>query len=132
MRGEIATRLQSGKGVFQVVVVGCGEAGGENLQARVMGGGDFADEYVVVAPFHVERVGESFVLVDQVIDEVMCSYQPPARLMLFSILQLLSLSEWKSVRPLKIRALRRGYPVYFRLQATFFYKRCRASVTKHR
>ena len=77
-------------------------------------------------------VSESFVLVDQVIDQVMCSYQPPARLMLFSILQLLSLSEWKSVIPLKIRALRRGCPVYFRLQATFFYKRCRASVTKHR
>ena len=41
-------------------------------------------------------------------------------------------SEWKSVIPLKIRASRRDYPVYFRLQATFFYKRCRASMTKHR
>ena len=25
-----------------------------------------------------------------------------------------------------------GYHVYFRLEATFFYKRCRASMTKHR
>ena len=27
----------------------------------------------------------------------------------------LSLNEWKSVTPLKVRALRKGYPVYFRL-----------------
>ena len=33
---------------------------------------------------------------------------------------------------LKGRALREGDPVYFRLQITFFYKRCRASMTKHR
>lgn len=28
--------------------------------------------------------------------------------------------EWKSVIPLKVTALKMGYPVYFRLQATFF------------
>ena len=44
----------------------------------------------------------------------------------------LSLGEWKIVTPLKIRALRVGYHVYFRLEAAFFYKRCRASMTKHR
>ena len=33
---------------------------------------------------------------------------------------------------LKVRDLRMGYPAYFRLYATFFYKRCRASMTKHR
>ena len=44
----------------------------------------------------------------------------------------LSLCEWKSVIPLKVRALSMGYHVYFRLEATFFYKRCRASMTKHR
>ena len=32
---------------------------------------------------------------------------------------------------LKVRTLRMGYPVYFRLYATF-HKRCRASMTKHR
>ena len=32
---------------------------------------------------------------------------------------------------LKMRALRIGYLVYFRLWATFFYKRCRACRTKH-
>ena len=31
----------------------------------------------------------------------------------------LSLYEWKSVTPLKVRALRMGYLVYFRLLATF-------------
>ena len=31
----------------------------------------------------------------------------------------LSLCEWKSVTALKVRALRMGYPVYFRLSATF-------------
>ena len=33
---------------------------------------------------------------------------------------------------LKVRVLRMVYLVYFRLLATFFYKRCRASMTKHR
>lgn len=33
---------------------------------------------------------------------------------------------------LKVRALKIGYPVYSRLQATFFYKRCRANLTNHR
>ena len=32
------------------------------------------------------------------------------------------LYEWKSATPLKVRALRMGYPVYFRLPATFFHK----------
>ena len=32
----------------------------------------------------------------------------------------------------KVRALRIGYPLYFRLQAAFFYKRCRVSMTQHR
>ena len=44
----------------------------------------------------------------------------------------LSLYEWKCIIPLKVRALRMGCYVYFRLQAAFFYKRCRASMTKHR
>ena len=35
---------------------------------------------------------------------------------------ILSLNEWKSVLPLKVRALRMGYSVYFRLKATFYYK----------
>ena len=34
--------------------------------------------------------------------------------------------------PLKIRALKMGYPVYFKLQATLFYKRFRTSMTKHK
>ena len=33
--------------------------------------------------------------------------------------------------PVKVRALRKCYHVYFRLWATFFYKRCRASISKH-
>ena len=27
--------------------------------------------------------------------------------------------------------MRMGYPIYFRLEATFFYKNLRASITKH-
>ena len=38
----------------------------------------------------------------------------------------------ESVMPLKIRALKMGYPVYFKLQATLFYKRFRTSMTKHK
>ena len=48
--------------------------------------------------------------------------------MLFSVVQLFN----GNVILLKVRALGMGYPVYFRLQATFFYQRCRASMTKHR
>ena len=33
---------------------------------------------------------------------------------------------------LKVKALRMASPVYFRLWATFFYERYRASMTKHR
>ena len=33
---------------------------------------------------------------------------------------------------LKGRALRVSYPVYFRLEGTLFYKRCRVSITKYR
>ena len=33
---------------------------------------------------------------------------------------------------LKVRALRMGSPVYFRLQATFFYKTCRARMTEQK
>ena len=44
----------------------------------------------------------------------------------------LSLCEWRSVIPLKVRALRMGYHLYFRLWATLFYRTCRASMTKHR
>ena len=38
----------------------------------------------------------------------------------------------ESIMPLKIRVLRRGYPVYFKLQATLFYKWFRNSMTKHK
>ena len=41
--------------------------------------------------------------------------------MLFSVLQPF-ISIWKSVIPLKVRALRMGYCVYFRLKAISFYK----------
>ena len=40
--------------------------------------------------------------------------------MLFSLFcNFLSLHEWESIIPLKVRALRMGCAVYFRLQATF-------------
>ena len=32
----------------------------------------------------------------------------------------------------KVRALRTGYPLYFRLQAAFFDKRCRVGMSQHR
>lgn len=32
----------------------------------------------------------------------------------------------------KVRAFKIGYPLYFRLPAAFFYKRCRVSMTRHR
>ena len=38
----------------------------------------------------------------------------------FSVLQLFIFVSLGSVIPLRVRALRTGYPVYFRLQATFF------------
>ena len=34
----------------------------------------------------------------------------------------LSIYEWKSVIPLKVRVLRKGYRVYFRLYTAFFHK----------
>ena len=78
-------------------------------------------------------VSESFVLaavhIGQVTD-VPVNLQQDKGYSLFC--NSLSLYEWKSVIPLKVRALRTGSPVYFRLQETFFYKRCRASMTKHR
>ena len=54
------------------------------------------------------------------------------RLLSFFCSATFYLYEWKSVTPLKVRALRKSSPVYFRLQATFFDKRCRASMTQHR
>ena len=57
-----------------------------------------------------------------------CSCKPPTSQM-FSIVQLFNL--YMNVL-LKVRALRIGCPLYFWLQATLFYKRCRASMTKHR
>ena len=74
---------------------------------------------------------ESFVLATVHWVRSGCSRKPPTRLMLFSVLQLLSLVEWKNVIPLKVRALKIGCLVCFRLQATFFCKRCRASMAKH-
>ena len=41
--------------------------------------------------------------------------KPPTRQTLFSVLQILSLHEWKSVILIKVRPLRMGYPVFFRL-----------------
>ena len=57
-------------------------------------------------------VWESFVVaaVHSVSSE--CSCEPPVRQMFCNFL---SLYEWKGVIPLKVRALRMGYPVYFRL-----------------
>ena len=75
---------------------------------------------------------------------ILCSYSCPLRSghnvpvnlqhdkSYFLFCKFLSLYDCKSVIPLKVRALRMGYPVYFRLYATVFYKSCRASMTKHR
>ena len=52
-----------------------------------------------------------------------CSCKPPTKEMLFSVPQLLSVYGWKSVIPLKVRALRMSYPAYFRLEATFLTQR---------
>ena len=38
----------------------------------------------------------------------------------------------KVLLPLKVSAWRKAYSVCFRLQATFFYKKCRDSTTRHR
>ena len=40
----------------------------------------------------------------------------------FLFCKFLSPYKWKNVIPLKVRALRMGYPVYFRLEATSFTK----------
>ena len=50
----------------------------------------------------------------------------------FQFCNFLSLYEWENVMPLTVRTLRMGYHAYFRLDITFFYRRCRASMTKHR
>ena len=44
----------------------------------------------------------------------------------------LSLYEWESGILFKVRAWRKACSVCFGLQATFFYKKCRDSTTKHR
>ena len=64
-----------------------------------------------------------------------CSYKP---IILhqdncyFPFCNFLTLREWKRGVPLKTRNLRIGAHLSFRLQATFFYKTCRASLKKHR
>ena len=64
-----------------------------------------------------------------------CSYKP---IILhqdncyFPFCNFLTLHEWKRGVPLKTRNLRIGAHLSFRLQATYFYKRCRASLKKHR
>ena len=57
-----------------------------------------------------------------------CSYRPSRRQMFFSAATF----SFYMIGLLQVRALRIGYPVYFRIQATFFYKRFRASMNKHR
>ena len=59
---------------------------------------------------------ESFVLAS-VQDSSQCHCKPPARQMLFTILQLFIPIWMESVLLLKVRALRICSPVYFRLQA---------------
>ena len=58
-----------------------------------------------------------------------CSCKPSIKQMLFSILQC-----FVSIRKdfLRIKALRIGYPIYFMLQATLFYKSGKAIMTKHK
>ena len=68
--------------------------------------------WLVVANF---LVLESFVLAAVHIGQV--NHQQDRCYSLFC--KFLSLYEWKSVIPLKVRALGMGYPVYFRLWATF-------------
>ena len=68
-------------------------------------------EWLVFAYF---LVLESFVLRAVHVGLVKCSFKPPIREMLF-FCNFLSLCEWKSVIPLKVRDLRTGYPVNFRL-----------------
>lgn len=74
---------------------------------------------------------------------ILCSYSCPSRSdhnvsvtrqLLFSqvLKSFLCLCEWENVIPLKGRALRMGSTMYFRVQATFFYKRYRASMAKPR
>ena len=75
---------------------------------------------------------------------ILCSYSSPHRSdhdvpvnlqqhkVILYCATLLSLFEWKTVRFWKVGALRMDCPVYFRLQATFFYKKHGASMTQHR
>ena len=59
----------------------------------------------------------------------LCSCKPPVKQMLFSVLQLfISLYEWI----FKDQSPENDCHVYFRLWATFFYKRYRTNMTKHR
>ena len=93
------------------------------------------------------RIQASFVLkggVWLVVAGIICSYSCPCRsghnvpinlqqdIYYFLFCNFLFLYEWKSIIPLKIRALRMGYHVYFTLQAIFRLQRCRACMTKHR
>ena len=57
-----------------------------------------------------------------------CSYKPPTKHVI-----LCSATFYFCINGLfKIRALRIGYPAYFRLSTIFFFKKHRASMTKHR
>ena len=73
--------------------------------------------WLVVANF---LVPESFVLVGVGAGQIttLLCLQQDKDFPLFC--NFLSLYEWKRVIPLKVRALKRGAPVYFRLEATFF------------
>ena len=73
--------------------------------------------WLVVSKF---LVSESFVLAAVHVGQVMnvpVNLQQDKCYSLFY--NFLSLYEWKSLTPLKARALRMSYPVYFRLQTTF-------------
>ena len=62
---------------------------------------------------------------------ILCSYSCSSkRQMLLSLYNFSSLCTRKCVKPLEVRALRTGYPVYFRLKATFFFffLRCMAQL----
>ena len=68
----------------------------------------------------------SLVVANFLVPAILCSYNYlprsghnvtkfPRWQMLFSVLQILSLHEQKSVILLKVRPLRMGYPIFFRL-----------------
>ena len=62
----------------------------------------------------------------------LCSCKPPTRQVLFSILQLF-ISIWVGkCHTLQGQSLEKACSVCFGLQATFFYKKCKDSTTKHR